>query len=405
MASFFSSRDRRLRCDRVLCARSASPPPPAAPRSVTEIRFRTESDRTRIVIDLSGESRYCVTHRRRPVPDRHRSAELPVSPKTCGNIDVRDGLLDRIRVNRLKAAPRWFSIFPGAPSSPISPSNRVRASRIASSSTSRGPSRGASAATAREGGPCAPRFPRRGRKTAPRARGGDRVVIIDPGHGGDAPGTISRSGIQEKTLNLKLAKMLKSEIEKHPGYRAILVRDGDYDVNWVRRVSFARERGGEVFVSLHFNSNESQKMRGLEVYFLSLEASDENAAAVAERENLLVEAGADSAGFNDDLKSILFDVSLASAIQGSSALAEEVASVIPRGSADPVQEGQAGVVDRPARHRDALDPRRGRLPVEPKGSGGHLEGELSALAREISRGRDRRRFSKNTPQAESAAGN
>jgi N-acetylmuramoyl-L-alanine amidase len=69
-------------------------------------------------------------------------------------------------------------------------------------------------------------------------------------------------------------------------------------------------------------------MRGLEVYFLSLEASDENAAAVAERENLLAEAGADSAGFNDDLKSILFDVSLASAIQGSSALANEVASVI-----------------------------------------------------------------------------
>jgi len=158
--------------------------------------------------------------------------------------------------------------------------------------------------------------------------GGDRVIIIDAGHGGAAPGAISRSGIQEKTLNLKLAKMLKAEIDGRPGYRAVLTRDGDHDVHWVRRVSFAREKGGELFVSLHFNSNSSPKMRGLELYFLSLQASDDNAAAVAERENLLLEAGADSAGLNDDLKSILFDVSLANAIQRSSVLADEVALVL-----------------------------------------------------------------------------
>jgi N-acetylmuramoyl-L-alanine amidase len=91
-------------------------------------------------------------------------------------------------------------------------------------------------------------------------------------------------------------------------------------------VTFARESGGEVFVSLHFNSNPSPKIQGLELYFLSLLASDDNAAAVAERENLLLEAGADSAGFNDDLKSILFDVSLSNAMQQSSLLAEAVAS-------------------------------------------------------------------------------
>ena len=120
--------------------------------------------------------------------------------------------------------------------------------------------------------------------------------------------------------------MLRAEIDRRPGYRVALVRDGDYDVNLVRRLTFAREKSGGVFVSLHFNSTANRKIHGLELYFLSLEASDENAGAVAERENLLVEAGADSAGLNDDLKSILFDVSLASAMQGSSALAEEVAS-------------------------------------------------------------------------------
>jgi len=297
----------------------------AASRSVTEIRFRTESDRTRIVIDLSGDSRYSVTTAAGPF---RIVVDLPKCrfAEDVGNVDVRDGLLDRIRVNRLKSGaqvvldlPRRadFSHFPLKPGSG-KPHRIVIDIARPEAGGARGAAEEAPVAAVSEVRP----------ETAPKASGGDRIVIIDPGHGGDAPGTISRSGIQEKTLNLKLAKMLKSEIENRPGYRAILVRDGDYDVNWVRRVSFARERGGEVFVSLHFNSNASPKMRGLEVYFLSLEASDENAAAVAERENLLAEAGADSAGFNDDLKSILFDVSLASAIQGSSALANEVASVI-----------------------------------------------------------------------------
>jgi len=307
----------------------------AAPRSVTEVRFRTESDRTRIVLDLSGESRYSVKTAAGPF---RIVVDLPNCRFAAGvrNIDVRDGLIDRIRVNRLKSGaqvvldlPRRaeFSHFPLKPGSGKPHRVVIDVARPEAGGQKRAAneSKRAGSPAKEAGGGASP-----GAKptAAPCGAGGDRVVIIDPGHGGDAPGTISRSGIQEKTLNLKLAKILKSEIEKRPGYRAILVRDGDYDVNWVRRVSFAREMGGEVFVSLHFNSNKSSKVRGLEVYFLSLEASDENAAAVAERENLLAEAGSDTAGFNDDLKSILFDVSLAGAIQGSSELAHEVASAI-----------------------------------------------------------------------------
>jgi N-acetylmuramoyl-L-alanine amidase len=297
----------------------------AAPRSVKEIRFRTESDRTRIVLDLSGEPRYSIKTAAGPF---RIVVDLP-NCRIAGdvrNIDVHDGLLDRIRVNNLKAGaqvvldlPRRaeFTHFALKPDS-----GKPHRIVIDIAKAEAGGTRGAAKDAAAAG------IPEEKSRTAPRAGGGDRVVIIDPGHGGAAPGTVSRSGIQEKTLNLKLAKLLKAEIEKHQGYRAILVRDGDYDVHWVRRVSFARERGGELFVSLHFNSNRSSKLRGLELYFLSLQASDDNAAAVAERENLLLEAGADSAGFNDDLKSILFDVSLANAIQQSSVLADEAAAVL-----------------------------------------------------------------------------
>ncbi|MFA4947082.1 MAG: N-acetylmuramoyl-L-alanine amidase [Candidatus Krumholzibacteriia bacterium] len=313
----------------------------AASRSVTEIRFRTESDRTRIVLDLSGELRYSVRTAAGPF-------RIVVDLPNCrfaggvGNIDVHDGLLDRIRVNRLKTGaqvvldlPRRaeFAHFPLKPDS-----GKPHRIVIDIARSEAGGAGGAAKEVVGEGGAvkeaAAVANPEKKPRTALRASGGDRVVIIDPGHGGKHTGTISRSGIQEKTLTLKLAKMLRTEIEKRPGYRAMLVRESDrhFDEDrardLVKRIEFARERGGDVYVSLHFNGNDNKKVHGLELYFLSLEASDENAGAVAERENLLVMAGADSAGFNDDLKSILFDVSLANAIQQSSALAEEAASVL-----------------------------------------------------------------------------
>ncbi len=313
----------------------------AAPRSVTEVRFRTESDRTRIVLDLSGESRYTVKTATGPF---RIVVDLPNCRFAAGvrNIDVRDGLIDRIRVNRLKSGaqvvldlPRRaeFSHFPlkagsGKPHRVVIDVARPEAGGARNAADE--PARGGNPPGETGGGAVPGAKP----VVAPRAAGGGRVVIIDPGHGGKHTGTISRSGIQEKTLTLKLAKMLGAEIEKRPGYTAVLVRESDrhFDEDrardLVKRIEFAREREGDVYVSLHFNGNDNKKVNGLELYFLSLEASDENAGAVAERENLLVMTGADSGGFNDDLKSILFDVSLANAIQQSSALAEEAASVL-----------------------------------------------------------------------------
>ena len=306
----------------------------ATPRSVREIRFWTAEDHTRVVIDLSGEARYSI----RAVSGPKRIiVEIPgcrISP-SVQDLDVHDGAIDRIRVNRMKTLaqvvfdlPREasFSHFPLKPSAGKPHRIVVDVSRERAAHDAAG-TRGFAG-----DGAAVPQTPAGGAVGGSPAQersvpyGGDRVIIIDAGHGGAAPGAISRSGIQEKTLTLRLAKMLRAEIDRRPGYRVALVRDGDYDVNLVRRLTFAREKSGGVFVSLHFNSTANRKIHGLELYFLSLEASDENAGAVAERENLLVEAGADSAGLNDDLKSILFDVSLASAMQGSSALAEEVAS-------------------------------------------------------------------------------
>jgi N-acetylmuramoyl-L-alanine amidase len=304
----------------------AAPASPAATRVVRQIRFSTGAGRTRVVLDCSAETRYTAHGETAPY---RVVVDLPgcsVSSKVR-DLEVRDGAIERIRVASATAPARivielaegsrfdHFALKPGAgkPHRIV-----IDVSRGAAPPGTRPPGGGAGSAPA----------------SRPPARTADRVVIIDAGHGGPFVGCVSRSGVQEKTLTLKLAKMLKADIERHPGYRAILVREKDCSLgktrvdDLVRRIDFAREKCGDLFVSLHFNSNFNRKIRGLELYFLSLEASDENAGAVAERENLLVDSGADSGDAGDELASILFDVSLANAIQGSALLAEDVSAAL-----------------------------------------------------------------------------
>ena len=299
----------------LLCA-AASPAEPAAERLlVREVRCRTSPDHTRVVLDMSGAPRYRV----RMLSNPYRVViDIPACriSKQVKDAEVRDGVLDRIRVNRVKTGAQIVLDLP----------RKLEFNHFALRPAADKPHRIVIDIMT----PFTHVEVRRNTEVAREASGGgERIVIIDPGHGGDKPGTVSRSGLQEKAPALKLARMLKAEIERRPGYRAILTRDGDYDVAWYRRVTMAHEKGGDLFVSLHFDSHPKADTRGITLYFLSMEgASDKNAEAVAEQENLLLEVGADSANFSDDLKSILFDVTRSNAMQRSSLFAEEVASAV-----------------------------------------------------------------------------
>jgi N-acetylmuramoyl-L-alanine amidase len=70
-----------------------------------------------------------------------------------------------------------------------------------------------------------------------------RVVVIDPGHGGDAPGAVGKQGICEKDVVLAIAKKLRDLLNRKEGYRAFLTRDGDYYVSFNKRLMIA---GGSV---------------------------------------------------------------------------------------------------------------------------------------------------------------
>jgi N-acetylmuramoyl-L-alanine amidase len=122
------------------------------------------------------------------------------------------------------------------------------------------------------------------------------TVIVDPGHGGKDPGATGPGGTAEKKIALRVAKRLKTLLEKRLRVRAVLTRDDDTFVPLRKRAQMARKSGGKLFLSLHCNASENRRSRGMEVYFLS-EAKTLEAAEVARRENEAIafeKNGADS---------------------------------------------------------------------------------------------------------------
>ncbi len=122
------------------------------------------------------------------------------------------------------------------------------------------------------------------------ARAGSRpVIVIDPGHGGIDPGTISPNNVNEKTLVLSVALKLERNLKARGRYDVHMTRRKDVFVSLDKRLKFSRERNADLFISLHADaiaeSAFTQNVRGATVYTLSERASDEQARLMAEKEN------------------------------------------------------------------------------------------------------------------------
>jgi len=129
----------------------------------------------------------------------------------------------------------------------------------------------------------------------------DRIVVIDPGHGGDDPGAIGWSGTQEKDIVLKIGRKLKDNLNKREGYRAFLTRDGDYYVSFNKRLKIAREYGADLFLSVHADAARNHSASGTSVYCLSTGgATTEAARLLASKENLADVMGGSPNGENND---------------------------------------------------------------------------------------------------------
>ena len=111
---------------------------------------------------------------------------------------------------------------------------------------------------------------------------GLRIVVIDPGHGGDELGTQGGNGALEKEITLSVARRLRTLIETRLGLKVFLTREDDRTVALDDRSAFANNHHADVFLSIHANSAVRPTLKGAEVYYLTVERADAEARKKAD---------------------------------------------------------------------------------------------------------------------------
>ena len=162
-------------------------------------------------------------------------------------------------------------------------------------------------------------------KPIPR-RGRDIVIAIDAGHGGEDPGAIGKGKTREKDVVLAISRKLQALVNREPGMRAVMIREGDYYIGLRDRIKKAREHKADLFVSIHADSFKRSSARGSSVFTLSSHgATSEAARWLAEKENAADLIGGVSLDDKDDvLASVLLDLSQTATIEASTTVASKV---------------------------------------------------------------------------------
>lgn len=102
----------------------------------------------------------------------------------------------------------------------------------------------------------------------------DVVVAVIAGHGGDDPGSIGATGTYEKHITLNISKKLTRLINRQTGFKAVMIRTGDYYVNHDRKVELARQNGADLLVSIHADAFTSSQPSGASVLVQSTRRAD-----------------------------------------------------------------------------------------------------------------------------------
>lgn len=147
------------------------------------------------------------------------------------------------------------------------------------------------------------------------------TICIDPGHGGNDLGAIGSTQVSEKDITLAVGKKLRRMIESKLGLRVIMTREEDLEVSLDSRVALANNQKAQLFVSIHVNGSFRKSARGPETFFVSLQATDPESMALAQKENEAL-GDIDEIAENDDLKLILWNMAQTEYIKESSKLAE-----------------------------------------------------------------------------------
>lgn len=116
----------------------------------------------------------------------------------------------------------------------------------------------------------------------------NKVIVLDPGHGGSDPGAIGPGGTREKAVTLAVAMQVKSLLEAS-GAKVIMTRRTDVDVAGINasdrdelgaRAAVGNQNKADVFVSIHANSFTNPLVNGVGTYYFPKSEYD---AVLAER--------------------------------------------------------------------------------------------------------------------------
>lgn len=156
------------------------------------------------------------------------------------------------------------------------------------------------------------------------------TIAIDPGHGGDDPGSIGPSGTYEKHVVMKISKALADIINRDSAMQAYLIRSDDYYVGLKARTRKAEEIKADLLVSVHADAFTSPQPRGASVWVLSTRRANNEMGRLLENKERLsdVLGGVDMRIEEDDtygyLNKALIDMTMGHAMSTGYEMAREV---------------------------------------------------------------------------------
>ena len=119
-----------------------------------------------------------------------------------------------------------------------------------------------------------------------------KIILIDPGHGGIDGGAVSPSGTVEKDINLNISLKLRDELQKR-GYKVVMTRDEDKGLYGNRgtirekkiedlnnRYKMKKETNCSMFISVHLNMFPQAKYYGAQVWYSSNKNSEKLASLI-----------------------------------------------------------------------------------------------------------------------------
>jgi N-acetylmuramoyl-L-alanine amidase len=241
--------------------------------AVTDIRFWSAPDHTRVVLDLTDAVQYESATSGTP-PELHLEIKGASLPSRKRELSVNDPFLqkviltgvgkDRVKLVLYQKKRLEAQIFALKPD--LDKPHRLVIDLV---------------------DPTMEKKEQEDRKKQKETRlKGNKIVVVDPGHGGDDPGAMGPRRTMEKDIVLQVGRKLTQLLNQDHEVKAFLTRKGDYFIPLEERVRISREYGADLFVSLHTDGSFNSQVRGTSVYCLSLSgATDETARVLADKEN------------------------------------------------------------------------------------------------------------------------